>query len=166
MPLNVILVRVRLSLSTCWSVHMYCTWFPLDKHVTCFTHLCLYVTVHFYTADSLGPCHWPCPGWSSGRDPGPSRSQPDFSLWAGAKPCFRVLHSQATQNQNHLMINSESISHSLERGNRRKQCVFFLTIYVYPHHSKILSVNFYESSLNLQKLYLKFFFFNHAKYNE
>ena len=51
--------RARLSL---W-VHPCClsTWtlFPPNKHFTCFTMFCLYVEIHFYTADVTGPRHWP-----------------------------------------------------------------------------------------------------------
>ena len=33
--------------------------FPPNKHLTCFTAFCIYVGIHFYTADGPGPCHWP-----------------------------------------------------------------------------------------------------------
>ena len=46
---------VSLNLPVCLST---CTLFSPNKHFTCLTILCLYVEIHFYTADGPGPHHW------------------------------------------------------------------------------------------------------------
>ena len=86
--------RGHSSLSPCWSVLMYCTRFPLNKHATRFTNLCLSVTAHFYTADSPGLCHWPL---SWGGLVAGIQSPHGHSLTSVSgqepKPCFKLLQS-------------------------------------------------------------------------
>ena len=62
-----------------------CTLFLLIRHFTCFASFCVYVEIHFCTADGPGPCHWPLvPGGLVARTQH-SLSRPDFNLWPEAE---------------------------------------------------------------------------------
>ena len=103
-PIKVIqtTTRARLSLSepAYVSIHTYCTLFPPNKHFTRFTTLHLYVGIHFYTADSPGPCHWPLvPGGLVARiQPPHCRCRASVS-GRELKSCFKLLQVKATRDQ-------------------------------------------------------------------
>ena len=85
MSLNQTTMRAQLSLSllVCPSTSIL---FPPSRHFTCFTTSHLYVEIHFYTADRLGPCYWPLVPCSLVTSIQLSHwSQPDFNLWWGTK---------------------------------------------------------------------------------
>ena len=59
-PIKVIWTATRVWLSLSPPLCLCtCTLFPPNKHLTCFTTFCLYVEIHFCTAEGPGPCHRP-----------------------------------------------------------------------------------------------------------
>ena len=82
------------------SIHMYCTLFPSGRHFTYFTIYHLYVEIHFYTADGLGPYHWPLvPGRGRNLVVRIQHSHrlclTSVSGWE-LKPCFKLPQAKAT----------------------------------------------------------------------
>ena len=58
LPIKVIQTPRRAQLSEHAHVSIHTLYSFSLINTTCFTAVCLYLEIHFYTTDGPGPCHW------------------------------------------------------------------------------------------------------------